>query len=97
MARRVNIENGPSKFDLMLGLFDRQPERKVTFRGYEYDGRTSLTAEMDFIARIDVIGAEDGTGEGWNIEFTENVGSRYQRNFKGYYNSRSRKGDVEEF
>ncbi|MDP3793910.1 MAG: hypothetical protein Q8R07_04110, partial [Candidatus Uhrbacteria bacterium] len=82
---QFSIMNGPSKFDLMLALFDRDPEpsdlpRTVIFMLLEDDGHATRSA------MIDGVQVEDGSGESWNIEgqlWYSSLG-RY-RPFKAYY------------
>ncbi len=85
-AFREDIVNGPSKFALMLALFDWEPHRKVTITGQ---------AGQKFELWITGISAEDGSGESWNIGGTTTVfreGKEESRNFSAYFRTDSRKG-----
>lgn len=83
---QYNITDGPSKFDLVLALFDGK-DAKVTLEGKE-------------IVRVNInsVKAEDWKRESWVLDGYNgsvsisgksllNVGK-----FTGYYNSRTRKG-----
>lgn len=61
MARRCTIVGGPSKYDLMLALFDGDAfnRRKVTF---QLDDR-QIGATVDFF--INEAAREDSSGESW--------------------------------
>ncbi len=65
MTAQINLVNGPSKFDLMLALFDnKNANRKVTFlteSGNEYE------------AMISAVEAEGVSGESWNIKGSTTV------------------------
>jgi hypothetical protein len=58
--RHVPITDGPSKFDLMVALFDRKPRSRV------------LTFETGGGQKVEVtivsVQIEDGSGESWNIQ-----------------------------
>ncbi len=51
-----NLIDGPSKFDLMLSLFDKG--REVTFTD---------EGGMKYHAAISMVQSEDGSGESWNL------------------------------
>ena len=78
---------GPSKFDLMLSLFDgnKEPRRTVEF---DLGGTRGLIT-----VAITMIQQEDGSGESWNFEGWI---TNYRRNFgvKGYYSSKGRTGCI---
>ena len=82
-----NVTGGPSKFDLMLSLFDgnKDPRRTVEF---QLEG-----AHVPITAGITMVQQEDGSGESWNFEGWL---ANYRRGFniKGYYSSRSRTGYI---
>ena len=61
MATQVlKITEGPSKWDLMLALFDHKPRsRRVTFK---------LEGGQEFQLLVLRVQAEDGSGESWNID-----------------------------
>jgi hypothetical protein len=84
-----NIKNGPSKFDLMLALFDHK-NRTVHFvlsspGGLWPDGHT-------LEIHITEVGLEDGSGESWCFKGQAANGTRY----KGWFRTDSRKGTVSE-
>lgn len=80
-----DVISGPSKFDLMLSLFDgnKEPRRTVEF---QLEG-----ARGPITVAITMVQQEDGSGESWNVEGWI---TSYRRNFaiKAYYSSNSRKG-----
>ena len=79
-----SILSGPSKYDLMLALFDRTMDRPrpVTFK-----------IEMhSVIAHVVSVSIEDGTGDSWLIELQSSDFGRY---FHGHYNSDRRTGTLE--
>ena len=86
----VVIANGPSKFDLMLALFDSKfPDfRTVVF--HLRDGRK-------FEANITSVQAEDGSGGSWNFTATGHLSSDDAHKFVhvgGYYSTTSREGSI---
>lgn len=85
-AFREDLINGPSKFDLMLALFDWKPHRKVEVTGQ---------AGQKFVLWITGVSAEDGSGESWNLSGTvllHTNGKREVQPFKAYFRTDSRKG-----
>lgn len=82
-----NAIGGPSKFDLMLSLFDgnKNPRRTVEFK---LEG-----AREPIVVAITMVQQEDGSGESWNFQGHL---TNYRRGFDvhGYYSSNSRKGYI---
>lgn len=76
------IVEGPSKFDLMLALFDGNG-RTVTFR-------TSFDDVLR--ARIHSVGIEDGSEESWLISGSYPWLDGATCLFEGYYSTRRRTG-----
>lgn len=92
MARRFEIVDGPSKWDLMLALFDREccPSRMVTFsiRGPQMDlGKHPIFSES---FEINEVSQEDGSGENWLFK-----GSCFSKHAHGFFSTRTRKGWLE--
>lgn len=85
----VTITNGPSKYDLMLGLFDRECSRPrpVQF-ALQIPGRPHPLGMELHVEGVDI---EDGSGESWII-----TGSDWKNNVKYrlYYSTMTRKGTV---
>ncbi len=92
----VNIVNGPSKFDLMTALFVWHPERMRVQFVDSCGGRT-------YSAVINSCGAEDGSGESWNISgylypmdqfkaLGKGSGKVVLGPFRGCFNTSTRKG-----
>ncbi len=82
------IVNGPSKWDLMLAIFDSTSEkpRRVTF--VLHDGRR---IEMNLVA----ISREDGSGESWCFEGLVRLSDgECERLLKGYFATRDRRGTL---
>ena len=82
-----NTIGGPSKFDMMLSLFDgnKEPRRTVEF---QLEGaRAPITVYVTSVQQ------EDGSGESWNFEGGL---TNYRRGFhlRGYYSSKSRTGHI---
>ena len=73
------IVEGPSKFDLMLSIFQ---DKEVTF---------TLEQVKDLVkAHIQVIEREDGSNERWNL-----CGYSDKKKFKAYFSTHNRKGHLE--
>ncbi len=79
-----NIVNGPSKFDIMVSLFEGQiaVRKFVTFQ----DDR-----EMDYKIIISCIEREDGSGESWIFKGFD---VELQKHVEGYYSSKNRTGHI---
>ncbi len=77
------IENGPSKYELMLALFDRKGDhlRPVTFM---------TSPSVGLVLHITSVGIEDGSGDSWIVEGISGTGR-----FKGHYRTDTRKGSIE--
>jgi hypothetical protein len=88
MANQYNIIGGPSKFDLMISLFD---------------GALSATKPVEFCVndcplqikriRIVSIGREDGSGDSWNFTGVDTETTPALR-VEGYYSTKNRKGRI---
>lgn len=79
------IMAGPSKFDLMLALFDLTANKphKVSFTLHE-------TTYTD--VRVNSVSQEDGSGESWNIAgYISRAGDTLER-FSAYYRTDLRTG-----
>jgi hypothetical protein len=94
MATQGIISNGPSKFDLMLGLFDGEftNRREIDF---------TITDEGDDLAyksRIVINGLkrENSDSESWLFEgwCTANA-IRFSSKVSGHYSTKTRKGQIE--
>ena len=79
----VAILNGPSKFDIMLALFDR---RKVSLRVCFPRGNP-----FDAPLIVSSVEAEDGSGDSWNIKGTLQVEDGLYP-FSFYFSTKNRKG-----
>ncbi len=103
-TQRINIQSGPSKFDLMLSLMDVPSHRRaVQFRGNvegdlvnDYDTRGAYKSVLDVF--IDMLEREDGSGESWNFAgymIATSVRGEQHLRVKGYYSTQSRGGVLE--
>lgn len=85
------IVGGPGKFDIMVSLFEGNPENRhtVEFTLETTYGPNPLTTKL----KVAVTGVqqEDGSGESWNISGWVSNGPR--AHFKCYYSSRNRHGN----
>ncbi len=84
-----NIVRGPSKFDLMLALFDSKfPDfRTVVFQ---------LEDGTHFEANITGVQAEDGSANSWNFTATGRLNTKSNEfaHVHGYYSTAKRTGTV---
>ncbi len=78
---RTRITSGPSKFDLMLSLFDRKP---VKF----------TVDKKEIEVRINRIEAEDSSCESWNLVgyIICQLTSRPEPHFSAYFSTKTRSG-----
>lgn len=91
------LVKGPSKFDLMMALFDQKGNGgKPHYVTFEADDGQKITA------KIQSVGIEDGSGESWIIEgvvmSTQRPTGRrpmkvsHQFDFTGYFQTERRRG-----
>lgn len=107
MARsfRVNIVDGPSKYDLSVALFHggSSERHKVVFRLKRTDepvpwvglasGKPAVPAA---VCTINAAEREDGSGENWNFRgYLQGHPSRISSRVSGYYNTQHRTGWIE--
>ncbi len=89
MAKKsFKIIDGPSKFDLMMALFDNTATapRRLNFR---------LEGEEVFSIYLLSVGREDGSGESWLLEGIAFWPSRFSdRKVKGYFSTQRRIGHL---
>lgn len=94
----LKITDGPSKFDLMLALFDRSVVNNVANRR-----RVVVRADNGFKYQLHISGVcvEDGTGDSWKIK---GQGQRVSRkdaipfphfDFNGSFHTNTRHGSLE--
>ena len=90
-----NIVGGPSRWDLMLAIFDGDfhHRRIVTF---SLDPQENLPIRS-LICTINEVGREDGSGENWLFEgetyYPAEIVSNYH--IHGFFSTRTRTGWVE--
>ncbi len=97
MTTQTSIIYGPSKFDLMISLFEGNPvpRKKVEFSintgmttSAPAGKKLSMTEKLELA--ITGVEQEDGSGESWLFK---GYSEKYQK-ASGYYNSQTRKGWV---
>ena len=85
----LDILDGPSKFDLMLAVFDNTGEhpRTVSF-SCKHSGSSAI-----FKINVDIClaGHEDGSGECWIFEGVYRTNGK---RVKGFFRTNSRKGHI---
>ncbi len=93
---KLKIENGPSKFDLMLALFDNttQEPRPVIFK---LEGGDNLSNQSFIINGLE---RESGSGEDWNFSgfvWLDRIRriSEKTKGVHGYFSTQTRQGWVE--
>ena len=83
------ITSGPSKFDLMLALFDRKGSKpRIVSFTFEDQG------VFPFQVIIEQVGIEDGSGESWMIKGAWVRGDI--RGFEAHYRTDTRTGWIKE-
>lgn len=92
MAWMMKITSGPSKWDLMLGLFDNTSE-KSRYVAFVLDKPTN---DYDFPhgkveISIDSLEREDGSGDSWNITGRLRGSNQFIRAF---FSTKRRKGTL---
>lgn len=82
-----SVTGGPSKFDLMLSLFDGNKDSRRTVE-FKLEG-----VRLPIVVAITMVEREDGPGESWNFQGHL---TNYHRGFdvRGHYFSNSRKGYI---
>lgn len=96
MAIRATISKGPSKFDLMVSLFEGNPtpRHRVTFTVSPQNTIETRFAR-DLRVSITCIEQEDGSGESWNFKgYVQKDELSPSKIVDGYYSSATRKGYI---
>lgn len=83
-SEKLEIVNGPSKFDLMLALFDREGGSKIKLSIQEGEGSNSLEFELH------AVGRHGFSKEDWHIKVTNE-----RHIYEGRYSTQTRKGHIE--
>jgi hypothetical protein len=85
------ITGGPSKFDLMLALFDRASG----IRGVTFDIQRFEYPSVGVV--INEVGLEDGSGESWNFKGKTVKSKDYPecRNVMGHFHTGYRTGIIQ--
>ncbi|MBI3573158.1 MAG: hypothetical protein HY092_03090 [Candidatus Kerfeldbacteria bacterium] len=85
------IINGPSKWDLMLSLFDSKT-------GHEHEVQFQLEVGVTMHVFLSSVEREDGSAESWNFQgwstgySTARVMWKQHQHVRGYFNTLRRKG-----
>jgi len=87
-TQELTIVDGPSKFELMLGLFDGNSRNPRSVHFTLLNG--SLTNDQPLRVVLCGVSREDGSGESWNF-----TGYSNGSNVKGYFSTKSRTGHVQ--
>jgi hypothetical protein len=111
LENNVRIVNGPSKWDLMLGLFEgKKVEFTVETTKHDYTSKNVFITHPKNIFHVQVnsIEAEDGSRESWNItggivgitQWCREPNSNFVeeiawRNCKIYFHTRCRRGNLD--
>ena len=94
MATTFEVMSGPSKFDLMVSLFDGN-SRTQKWADFQVKIENSET-KFPILVHLRMIGVtrEDGSGESWNISFffKGTHDARAEHGGHGHYSTRTRKG-----
>jgi len=85
MSTQLTIVSGPSKFELMLALFDARHHQVVNFSTQEKN-----QSRVNHQVGINAVSQEDGSGESWCFEgfLQGKVGQRV----KGWFRTNDRHG-----
>lgn len=99
----IAISDGPSKWDLMLGLFDNTASspRQVTFRldaspREQSELGASWLAELPMTIEVSLnsLQREDGSGESWNFQGHVRHLGVYVGEADGYFSTKHRRGAI---
>jgi hypothetical protein len=86
----LQIEDGPSKWGMILGLFETAPV-SFTVR------KNGFTVEVT--GNLTMVETESGGGESWNFHIYLSAASatttKWPRQLRGYYSTAKRKGTLE--
>ena len=86
-TQEFQILEGPSKYDLMLGLFDGNCAKPRLVLFALWDGARTRTVTSVLLSGVS---REDGSGESWIV-----TGYTNGKRVKGYYSTKTRKGNLE--
>ena len=90
MSTQFTIVSAPSKWELMLALFDHK-HHSVYFRLYSENGPSSL-GHPNFQVEIRKVSLEDGSGESFCFNGYHQVESGHSQTVKGWFCTSDRKG-----
>lgn len=85
LSTEYQITNGPSIFELMLGLFDNTARKPRVLRFLV--AHNAMQTDLKLV--IDSVEREDGSGDSWNIS-----GHSAETTWTGYYSTKSRNGTL---
>lgn len=91
---RLNIVNGPSKFEVILSLFDGNAQNRRPVNLVLMTEKTGIFGR-DFF--FDSVEREDGSGECWNFSglYKPELQSDRLVRAHGFYSTQTRKGFLE--
>lgn len=90
-SKKIRITNGPSKFDIMLALFDGLQERQLVFQ-------TDQGAVIATVYQVGNLGMDKWTllGEAWTEGYKIDCLPRRRNTFRAMFSTSSpRNGDME--
>jgi hypothetical protein len=88
-TKSFNITGGPNKYDLVMGFYYAYDKRSLHRPEFRIEcGSISFTAPVV----LRQVGHEDGSGESFMIEGRIDGQVYSGREFRGYYDARSRRG-----
>lgn len=93
---RYDITNGPSKWDLILALFDGDyhHRREISFSFQGISERVVAEFTLQFL--INELQREDGSGENWNFRgYGATVPAFPDDPCYGFFSTKTRKGWIE--
>jgi hypothetical protein len=92
MATNYKILRGPSKWDLMLSLFDSTmgSPRYAWFKVTPEDHNSKEPKSMDFCVLVNGVSREDGSSESWIFN-----GYSAGRKVNGWFRTTNREGRLE--
>ncbi len=91
-TQRFTILNGPSKFDLMLALFDGD---SINPRHVSFTVLDNSLAKMGISVALNSLAREDGSSQNWLFTGYLWTTDHDNRSVKGYLSIKNRKGWIE--
>lgn len=95
---RWDITDGPSKWDLMLALFDGDAQHRRWHVFTVSDPQASpreKTSNLGMPILVNGLAREDGSGENWLFNGEWDDGTIAQNKVRGFFSTKTRKGWIE--